>query len=99
MRTETEIKAKIDEVQADRDKLPEFSFFGNANWRMMDFELETLRAALDGKVTDADCRDRKDELFDDQDEAFEDGDHGGSEHEFITSQIRVYDWLDGTIDY
>lgn len=47
MKSETQIQATIDKLHASKDKVSEFSFFGDANWEKIDAQIEALEWTLD----------------------------------------------------
>ena len=46
--TRQQIDAEIAKLKAERDTLPEFSFFGDPNWVIIDAQIDIL----EGKITD-----------------------------------------------
>jgi hypothetical protein len=52
-RTQAEIDRQIDGLLKMKDTLPEFSFFGDNNWQLIDIQIEVLKGDLDAdEVTD-----------------------------------------------
>ena len=47
MKSETEIKTMIGKLEAERQRLPEYSVFGDPNWPGIDSRVEALEWVLD----------------------------------------------------
>ena len=45
--TEDEVKQAIEQLKADRKKVPEYSYFGDPNWQMIDAQIEILQWVLE----------------------------------------------------
>ena len=87
MRKKKEIKAQIKKTIGERKTLPEYSMFGDANWEMLDAELEILNKALIGEIDDYDCQ-----------EFVEDNLDNPKEDQILCAQCDTYDWLCERID-
>ncbi len=83
MRTNKEIKKKIKELQKERRKLPQYSFFGDDNWGTLDKQIEVLEGILD-KSIDAD--DELEKMKDYYNDNF-------PEEEIEKAKMDVLDWV------
>lgn len=63
IRTSKEIQDKIDKLVNERNNLPEYNFFGDNNWVIIDTEIDIL----EGKIIDYD------EIYDMEDDLGESG--------------------------
>jgi len=91
MRTNTQVKKKIKELYAERKKLPEYSNFGDENWKIIDAEVRILERFLKNLWTYGDTKDRLDELLED---------YGGDfpDNQIDKAKCDTYDWLLENID-
>jgi hypothetical protein len=82
-RTKEEIQRQIDGLKKDKEKLPEYSMFGDNNWERIGNQISVLEGKLD-----------PDSLYvDEGNEDYEDGDN-----DLYFSAQEANDWLCGSTD-
>lgn len=88
MRTQQEIKSKIESIKKERAAIREFSIFGKNNWEEMDTQVAILEKCLAEKWNWTEAEDKLDERFENmeaedvsEDEQCEDGER------------YIYEWL------
>lgn len=83
MRTKEEITKQIEGLKLMKEKLPEFSFFGDNNWEQIDAQLDILELT----------KEPGDFYIDETSEEFEDGNNG-----VYNEAEKAEQWLNGEID-
>ncbi len=84
-RSKREIEKEIREIEAEKARLPEFSFFGDNNWATMDAQIEILKIALArGKPAIIEI---SDEIEENMPESF------GIEYDLATEKLEIIAWL------
>lgn len=81
-RSKEEIQKQIDGLKRDKEKLPEYSKFGDPNWQMIDAQL----SILEGREDIDDFEEDEDLLND------------GLPDEIYNAAQAASDWLDGLTD-
>lgn len=89
-KTNEEIKKQIEDLKKERETIPEFSAFGDANWKGIDGQVAVLEKILKDDMDDMDVEGKVNDLMDMAGENY-------AESEFFP-QIEAYDWAVGKID-
>ncbi len=86
MRSNIQVKKKIKALQVERKTLPEYSNFGDENWKIIDVQIRVLNRFLLNFWTHGDTKDRLDELLED---------YGGDfpDKPIDKAKCDTYDWL------
>lgn len=85
IRTQAEIDFQIAGLKKERETIPQFSFFGDNNWDIIDAQLDILEGRK--IASDFDQPQEGDEL-----------DCPEIEYEILEAVERTEDWLEGEID-
>jgi hypothetical protein len=92
LKSKKEIKAKIAEEKKQRKALPEHSYFGTNNWKLV----ETNIAALEWVLDNYDLQSVKDQIEDTYDQFDEsDPDFDESDYEDMSNAVTPYEWAIG----
>ena len=92
LKSKKEIKAKIAEEKKARKTLPEYSAFGNNNWRTIDNNIAALEWVLDNYDLFT-VKDRIEDTYDQFDES--DPDFSDADYEEMSDAVTPYEWAIG----
>ncbi len=89
-RTEEEVKRQVEGLQKQRAKLPEFSGFGNPNWRAIDAQILIVQGKKDAEDYDPSLDVMGDPIEDDEDFR-DDAERSADDHVYQAAQ-EADDW-------
>ena len=92
LKTKKEIKAKIAEEKKNRKTLPEHSYFGTNNWKLIEANIAALEWVLDNYDIEL-IKEKIEETYDEYDETSEEFED--SDYEEMTDAVTPYEWAIG----